>query len=112
MSDGRTTGDPTVGDDKARWRQADGLLSRRAGSAELALAARAPVANGGNDHSGPVLLSGTALVLWDLLRDPITVEALAAEVAQLYAADPETVRRDVSEAVEAFSSHGILDRAD
>ena len=57
-------------------------------------------------------LSGIAVMLWDLLDEPATVEGLAASVATRYDIDPNVAACDVRAFLEGLVLRGVVKRVD
>ena len=60
------------------------------------------------DCGTPVVLEGTAEDLWRLLRAPIAIDELTAELARRYDADPAVVDADVRAAVDDLAARGLV----
>jgi hypothetical protein len=56
----------------------------------------------------PVTLAGTGPEVWDLLEDPHSLHALAAELAARHGTDPEVVAGDVSPVLEELAALGVV----
>jgi Coenzyme PQQ synthesis protein D (PqqD) len=59
--------------------------------------------------SEPVTLAGTGPEVWDLLQDPHSLGALAAELATRHETDPEVVAGDVSPVLEELAALGVVE---
>jgi len=47
--------------------------------------------------------------IWELVQQPIRLDAVASAVASEYEVDPETARRDLMELVERLLSEGLIE---
>ena len=61
------------------------------------------------DAAQPVQLSDTAVSLWDLLTEPITVERAAARLATQYRTDVTVVTTDLVAAFVDLRNRGVLE---
>lgn len=92
-------GDPAP---EPRWRRRDTVLWRHGVDVVVLLpSARAE----------PVSLAGTGALVWDLLAEPATLSELVAALAEVYAAPPETIARDVAELLETLESMDAIKAA-
>lgn len=57
-----------------------------------------------------VVLSGTAEDLWQVLREPLTVEAAARSLADAYDESPMEVTKDISLLLDDLVARGVVDR--
>ena len=55
-----------------------------------------------------VVIDGTAVAAWALLDAPITVDALAVRLGEIFDADSATVERDVDPLLAAWQSAGLI----
>ncbi|HET9441887.1 MAG TPA: PqqD family protein [Acidimicrobiales bacterium] len=72
----------TTGDGLVRWQRVGGAVWREVRAGVLVLAPGQP---------DPVMLSGTGVMVWDLLAEPASLDELAAAIAGLQAVEPATV---------------------
>ncbi|MGH9297046.1 MAG: PqqD family peptide modification chaperone [Acidimicrobiales bacterium] len=56
----------------------------------------------------PLVVSGSAALLWDYLAAPATARALAVELAGPYEADPSVIEADIGPVLEQLSAAGAL----
>jgi len=61
------------------------------------------------EFGGAHVLSPTASVVWSCCDGTANVATIAAEIAEAYGADAETVRNDVIRLVQEFGGLGLLD---
>lgn len=57
-------------------------------------------------------LNPTALAIWELCDGETTVEEMVTALCELFAADPEVVKRDVLAVFESFTAERLLDWID
>jgi Coenzyme PQQ synthesis protein D (PqqD) len=57
----------------------------------------------------PVTLAGTGPEVWDLLRDPRSLDELAADLAARHGTEPEIVVRDVLPVLEQLTALGVVE---
>jgi hypothetical protein len=57
-----------------------------------------------------VTLSGTGVDLWDHLAEPRSLDAMSAELADLYGTASAAVERDVRATLDALVERGIVQR--
>jgi Coenzyme PQQ synthesis protein D (PqqD) len=80
-------------------RQHDAVLRRRLPGAAVLLPP-------GADQ--PVVLTGTALALWDELAEPVDEAGLAARLAERFAVDEATVAADIGPALDRLRQLGAV----
>jgi hypothetical protein len=54
-------------------------------------------------------LNGPASAIWDLLAEPMDVDALVAALLTQYAVDPATCRGDVQRCLAEFGAAGLIE---
>lgn len=89
----------TSGKSSQRLRRNDEMLSAELDGDLVFLSA----ANGRYLH-----LSGTGRLMWEMLEEPQTVDALMAKLAQRYPADRERIEADVPPFVQHMVAEGLL----
>jgi hypothetical protein len=58
------------------------------------------------------VLNPTATIVWNFLDGSSDLETLAADLAEVFATDLDTVRNDVLDTVREFGRQGLLDGID
>lgn len=71
------------------WVRADGTLWRYAGLTLVLL----PV---GTDVTTPLVVSGSAALVWELLATPVTLTELAFQLAEVYDTNAEVITTDLA----------------
>jgi hypothetical protein len=99
MTPGSDRGAGPAGASPPRWVRSRAVFERR-GEFGIALLAR--------DGHDVRVLAGTGAAVWDAFRSPATVDEVAAALADAFAADPVTVRRDVDPLVDELRARGLL----
>ena len=87
------------------WRHRPDALSRRAGGTVVLLGCSELA------DDNPVMLSGSAAAVWDLLEFPATLGSLSKELADTYNADRDEVTRGVQALLNRLRSEGLLERS-
>ncbi|MCP5027199.1 MAG: PqqD family protein [Actinomycetia bacterium] len=82
-----------------RWHQAPHLL-RQVGDGLMLLA---PASDG-----EPVLLNGSARLIWDCLIEPATVDELAADIVDHFDADPDSVRTSIQTVIDQLAGELLV----
>lgn len=67
-----------------------------------------PVGDGAQDFRGVIKLNQSAAEIFDLLKQDTTEDAVVAELKKKYG-DDTSIARYVHEAVEYFTSEGVLE---
>jgi hypothetical protein len=97
-NEGSTPREERDGDEVA-YRRSSGVLSRRVGEEVIVAGA----------EGDPYLLSGTGLIIWNLLTTPRTVPQLVGELSAAYGAPPAAVGSDVLPFLAELVSRGLVD---
>ena len=56
----------------------------------------------------PILLEGTARLIWECLGEPVSVTELAADIADHFEADPDQVRSDIQTAIDQLATELLV----
>jgi hypothetical protein len=59
----------------------------------------------------PVLLSGSAAALWELLAVPTSTDGLVAAIIDRFQGDPDEIRRDLHHALAELVDRGVIESA-
>lgn len=81
-----------------RYRQADGLLQ------EVAVDRTVVVL----DDARWVVFEGTALTIWQMLAEPMSLDQLMVSCATIYDASPERIAADVASTVSEWMQRGLV----
>ena len=87
-----------------RWVRAAGTLSRNAGDTLVVLP------EGGDDQT-PLVVSGSAALVWELLTDQVILSELAAELAGIYEVDASRIEADLAPVLEGLHAAGAIERS-
>ena len=60
------------------------------------------------EEASPLVVSGSSVLLWELLETPISLEDLAAELADAYGVDPRVVAADLEPVLERLGAAGAV----
>ena len=82
-----------------RWCHAPGVLWRRS-------VGRIVIDAPGADE--PLLLDGSGAVVWDLLTEPLEIDALSLELSRRFAVPASTVRGDVEPLLAELHAAGAV----
>ena len=82
--------------------RADGTLWRQAGDTLVLL----PPAGEGRT---PLVVSGSAAPLWDLLADPVTLSELAAKLAAVYEVEAPVIEKDLEMVIQGLYAAGAIE---
>jgi len=85
-----------------RWVRAAGTLSRTARDTLVLLP------EGGKDQT-PLVVSGSAALLWELLADPIMLSELAAELAAIYEVEASGIEVGLAPVLEGLHTAGAIE---
>ena len=67
-----------------------------------------PVGEDADSYHGVLRMNDTALYIFNLLREDVTVEEIVGKLTERYDASPETIRSDVENYINQFVERGIL----
>jgi Coenzyme PQQ synthesis protein D (PqqD) len=84
----------------ARWAPGN-VATRRTASAVLVLPTDSPA-------DEPIVLTGSAVAMWDAFTTPRTFDAVIATLAAQYAADDATIRSAMAPIVARLAESGAL----
>jgi hypothetical protein len=107
MSDGQTpSGDGLLPEAalRSRWVRAAGTLWRNAGETVVLLPAA-------EERPTPLVVSGSAAVIWELLAEPVTLSELAAKLAAIYEVEAQVIERDLSPVLEGLYTEAAIERS-
>ena len=86
-----------------RWVRAAGTLWRNSGDTVILL----PDAREGQI---PLVMSGSAVLVWELLADPVTLSELAAELAAVYEMEAPVIAADLEPILEVLHAATAIER--
>lgn len=87
---------------EARWARSPGTLWRYAGDTVLLL----PEGCG----TTALAASGSAVLIWELLTDAITLSELASQLAEICNEDPETIASDLAPVLAELHAAAAVQR--
>lgn len=64
----------------------------------------------GHSDGSTIEIAGPGGEIWNRLEVPVDEEQLVARLAELYAADHSTIRRDATELLQKLHTAGYVDR--
>lgn len=64
------------------------------------------------DDPEVIELWGTGALLWEALKEPVTLDELAWDLAAVVGAPPDVVARDVHDALTDLLNRGVVERAE
>ena len=67
-----------------------------------------PVGSAAVNRSGMFVLNQVGAEIWNMLETPMSFEEIADELIRRYDAEPETIRKDVTELLERLKTDGLL----
>jgi Coenzyme PQQ synthesis protein D (PqqD) len=59
-----------------------------------------------------LVLTGAGSDLWQLCREPLTLDQAAHRLAEAYEVPPEQIEHDIALLIDDLTSRGVLDRLD
>ncbi|MDH3754866.1 MAG: PqqD family protein [Acidimicrobiia bacterium] len=59
-------------------------------------------------QAAPTVVTPPGVIVWDLLADPISVDSLVAELAELFDADEGEIRSDIEPVLDELVAVGVL----
>ena len=62
------------------------------------------------DARGPTQLSGSAPLIWDLLADHDSIDAIVAMLQQRFSDAPDVIRSGVVDALDSMADSGLVER--
>lgn len=85
--------------------RAEGLLWRRTADRVLVVVSE-------GDAAAPVVLTGTAVALWDVVERAIPISEIVQELAQQYGEDPARIEGQVRSALDELRGLGVIELND
>lgn len=87
------------------FRAKNGFIHRKVANEDVLISVGAGVAN----FNGYILLNPTASFLWDLLKEPHTIQELSEAVAEEFEVSPTEAKADVIEFIKMLVEKGMVE---